>query len=268
MTILNNHSNINISPELHILEPFWLHTDFKRTIDQKIGSLNDRSNVRKLVDLMYSRTFSGSFWNLINIDKATLLNDLHHSDRAIKTIFKILLENDAKLKKKSRIGAKFPVHFSYIGTLIKWFPKCKIVHITRDPRAIYASQSTKLNNKVYNPMKRIVNHVLTFVYINWDYWRSARMHTKYRFQANYYLSRYEDIVSDPQKFLPQLCDFIDTGYTDAMLRPPVRDSSFSAHKQIGFNTHSIDRWRQSINPVTASLIRLLNYPSMKELGYN
>ena len=269
MSILNGHTDINISPEMHILEPFWLHKDFVRRVEEEVGDLKNDKNIPKLIELMKSQKLSGSFWNLVEIDENRLLDQMINSDRSIKDIFHILMINDAKSKNKNRIGAKFPVHFSYVSELIEWFPKCKVVHLVRDPRAIYASQTAKMNNVVDSKIGYSLKNIIVFSYINISCFWAGMMHKKYKNKSNYYVSRYEDVVLDPKIYISKLCEFLNTEYSDKMLHPPVRDSSFNEKKpkDKGMNEEAVYRWKEKVHPVTALLIKSINYRTMREFKY-
>ena len=138
------HTPIDMTPELHFINPKWLHHDFIRDTVKRVGSLQNDQNVDILVDLMYSNHFYGSFWKHIDIDRKNLKKRILLSDRSFKDLFKAILEEHAVSKNKDIYGAKFPVHVSKVSRLIEWFPNCRIIHLMRDPRAIFASQLIKI----------------------------------------------------------------------------------------------------------------------------
>ena len=267
MSLLNGYSEINISPEMHILEPFWLHKDFHTKVRSSFSEIDSEQKVDDLINMMYNKEFSGSFWNLIEIDKYKLKQDIKESDRTTESLFKILIANDAELKGKQRAGAKFPVHFSYVSTLTDWFPDCKILHLTRDPRAIYASQSKRYASKKKSSLAKSAIRFTTLVYITLSYRWAGLIHNRYKNNQNYLLSRFEDTVTQPETQLRRICDFLRIDYTPEMLHPKVQDSSFNRDTKKGFNTQAIDRWKDTITPLSSIFITTLNKRYVKQFGY-
>jgi hypothetical protein len=263
MNILSRFSDINISPEIHYISPHWIRKDFVSHL-REIGDLSDDNNVEKLVWLMAERNFHGSFWNQFNMPTEMLRLRIIRSDRSLKSIFEILLSLHAELNKKNRFGAKFPVHFSYADKLMEWFPECKIVHITRDPRAIYSSHSKKMNDQY----RGYVSKFVSFIHISMQFKWAGRIHGSLKGLPNYYLSRYEDIVASPDIYIRRLCDFLETEFKEEMLVPPVQDSSFQKNVEKGMDRDALLRWKKHISPFAAMLMKVIVRKEMKEVGYS
>ena len=270
MKIINDYSTINITPELHFLTPFWIHKDFVSSVKENIRDLEKDSNIPKLIDFMYSSNLEGSFWKSIknrNLDKKNLENKIMKSDRSFENIFRILLEEHAKSKNKKIPGAKFPVHFSYISKLLKWYPNCKIVFLIRDPRAMYASNAVGFIKESWSNYRatliRVKIFMLTIIYFIW----AVKIHKKYLNLKNYRLFRFEDIISEPEKYIPKLCEFLEIEFESEMLYPSVVDSSYHKEKKRGFDKETLYRWKKHTSPITANLIKLITRKQMKEMGY-
>jgi len=101
-----------------------------------------------------------------------------------------------------------------------------------------------------------------------QYKQAVRIHKRYRNMDNYYLSRFEDIVLQPEKYLKQLCDFLKIDFKENMLYPSIVDSSYEkSRKKIGFDKKTLSRWKNHISPKSEALIKLLLKNEMKEMGY-
>ena len=220
--ILNKSSRVNIINELHFLAPRWIRQDFRyRT--QKLGPLKHDSNVLKLVQLIYSGSLEGTFWKIDHcehkviqnritaIDPERLQKKILGSDRTYRDIFQILLEEHAILQNKDIAGAKRPVDISYISKLLEWFPDCRIIHAIRDPRAIYSAMAL-FEIRSSSPNYKIEEYLIRFkrfMYMCHRYKQAAKIHSNYGKMDNYYLSRFEDIISQPEKHIQKLCDFLE-----------------------------------------------------------
>ena len=85
---------------------------------------------------------------------------------------------------------------------------------------------------------------------------------------NYYISRFEDIVSQPEKHIKQLCEFLKIDFKENMLYPSIVDSSYNdSKKKIGFDKKTLSRWKNQISPKSEVIIKLLLKNEMKEMGY-
>jgi hypothetical protein len=174
----------------------------------------------------------------------------------------------SRMRDKSGIGAKFPLHYSHTETLLEWFPNCRLIHTTRNPKATYASQAAKYLRKDSNSFSRNAMRFKQFVHINIQVSWTARLHRRLKHLPNYTLVRYEDVVLQPEAELRRICEFLGTEFLPAMLNPHQYGSSFDIiGAGTGVNHSSLERWRTTVRPFTAKTLDLL-HPSANEIfGY-
>ena len=280
--ILNEYSEINVLNEMHFLAPRRVRKDFRYYIKKYFGDIKTKTDVSKLVDLMYSGTLDGTFWtsepwdvpdvqnSIIGIDKDKLKNEILNSSMSYKDIFKILLEQHTIARNKKRGGAKFPVDISYVPKLMEWFPNSQFVHIVRDPRAIYSSMVLRDTRKLSKPtkIKECLIKIKRLFYLWRQYKQAIKIHKKYNKMDNYYISRFEDIVSQPEKYIKDLCNFLKIDFKPDMVYPPVVDSSYGeVAKNKGFDKKTLSRWKNHISSKSETVIKLLLRNEMKEMEY-
>lgn len=270
-TILNYSHSIDLADEMWLLCPWWLHTDFATHLRRSVGSLRDAAAVDRLIDLMYSKKPFGYFWSVIDreVDRQRLKEEILRSDRTLRGVFEAVLRLRAQTKGKSISGAKFPVHYSYVETLIEWFPNCKIIHAVRDPRAVYASQAAKYIHGHHSVVERAWIRFLHFVHVSIQSCWTARVHKRMHGHRNYYLSRYEDLVADPRTCVAGLCAFLGIEVVPAMSDPLQYDSSYRSERGVkkGYRTESLTEWKKRVSPVTTALLELVSRDALKTLGY-
>jgi hypothetical protein len=87
--------------------------------------------------------------------------------------------------------------------------------------------------------------------------------------GNYFLSRYEDLVTDPVTRVRSLCEFLGIEATPEMSNPLQYNSSYRGERGVrrGFSTDSLVDWRKRLNPLTTAMIGLINQHALKTLGY-
>jgi hypothetical protein len=256
LNAISNHTEVNISPELHILNPTWLHPDFVRTVKKEIGPIGTKGSKEKLLQLIEEEKFYGSFWHMDRVDISSLRTRLKDTDWTFQQIFeKVLIEDAENNEGGGRIGAKFPVHFSKLDQLYECFPNCKVLHITRDPRAIYNSQLFKYYNKETNFLKKQALRATILAYIVFIYKWDFKIHMKFKTKNNYLMSKYEDVVLNFDDQMKKVCDHINVEFDPEMKKVPLKGSSFSENKSnAGINTDSVDRFRKTITKFEIKII--------------
>jgi hypothetical protein len=146
--ILNQSDSIAISRENHFLGHLIGSEGMRRKF-QQFGDLSDDENARRLVDFIYSeglekssrlRGMSSHFrWILRRVEREDFLKAVLASDRTERGMFTVLMKLFADRKGKPIMGEKTPAHIRYVPTLLEWFPQAKVIHMIRDPRAIFVS---------------------------------------------------------------------------------------------------------------------------------
>ena len=269
--VLNNHSDVYLLPELHFLWPKSIHGDFVSLVRQRIGERISEENVDQLIDLMYSREMRRGVWRRFetqNLDRKILRRKLLNSDRSIRGIFDALMQTTRLVYKRKITGAKFPVHYSYVDTLLSWYPQCKIIHTVRDPRAIFTSQYYK-HLRIANGKGKYSIGMTQFIHVNKSIRGVRKMHDRLKVIDNYYVVRYEDMVTTPEKTLKHMCRYLDIGFQTQMLETEmVVNTSLSERKKVkGIKRTSIDGWKQKLPRSLSILLFQLNKVFMESFGY-
>jgi hypothetical protein len=106
-----------------------------------------------------------------------------------------------------------------------------------------------------------------------QYRLSAELHLRFKKLSNYRLFRYEDLLAEPEKVLRELCEFIETDFSEEMLEPEKgrhehQPSSLTGKRQKAFDPKAAIRWQTVISRVDYWLITSLTRGSMRKLGYN
>jgi len=270
-TILSQSPEVNFTDEIQFRTLWWLHRDLVTDIKTHVGPLDRDGALDRLVDLLYSGIPVGWFWSASErlLDRDLLREELSHEPLSTRTIFDSILVAHARGRQKERIGAKFPVHYSFSKQLLDWYPDCLLIHTTRHPKAVYASQSAKYLEPDASWAARSFMRFKQFVHINIQTTWTARVHRSLCGLPNYRLLRYEDLVTSPEASIRQLCDYLEIDFQDAMLQPKQFGSSFQGigNGNQGIERSSLDRWRSAIAPTTARMFDICHQRAYRTLGY-
>jgi hypothetical protein len=279
--VIGGHPDITKFTEVHLLS-VW-HRDFRYILKNKVGDLSQNSNITGLIEVMFSRDHKIDpkntiwFWRQIrSLERMGLKEALYKriiasDDRDIGSIFKILIEEATRCQGSNRAVVKFPVYPAYLGELIKWWPDARIVHISRDPRALAASKSNDPGGvatlKSRHPWTK---HFLPFIFRYFtilQYIWISHIHKRFKDSPNYHLFLYEDLVSNPDKVIQKLCDFCELDFDESMLKPSAgQASSITGQKASGFDKSRANGWKETLSPRESKFIELITRSSMHRYG--
>jgi hypothetical protein len=266
----------------------WRHKDFRYFVKTHIGDLAIDENVEKMVELCFSRKelagLNSTFWRFKNIEAANnpglkreISRRIKESDRSLGAIARVFIDEITRFSGCERACVKFPVDIGHIPELLQWFPDCKIIHITRDPRAVAMSKTNDPSGTAirvfHHPRLAWLIRKLSIWSVVAQYRRTARIHCRFRRVRNYELFRYEDLLADPEKTLRELCAFIDVEFSEALLHPEVgrhrhQPSSLTGRQNKAFDPSAAVRWQDVIPAFDKWLITSLTQRSMRTLGYD
>ena len=267
--------------EMLFLTPF--RKDFRYFLKKIVGDLNNKKQIEKMINLVFSEKvipgITASFWinDIKKMDKQQLKENLilkiDNSDKTLKSIFNIIIEEITIFNGFQRCCTKFPVYVNHVPALIEWWPECKIAHITRDPRAIVISRKndpggTQLKIKKHPGLKNIIRNTMT-IFVMLQYIWTSKLHCKYKKYDNYRLFKYEDLLSNPETVIKELCDFTKIDFNQDMLLPEKgQASSITGKKQKGFNREAAYHWKNVIKPFEERLITFFTKKSMQRFDYD
>lgn len=282
LNIFDQHPEIFRMGEMFFLDRY--RKDFRSFLRDTVGDLSKEENVDAMLASMFSRRsapgISSPFWQYdiekVNNDdfKAALRNSLLKSDRSLESIFKKIIEEMTAFNGYRRCCMKFPVSVNYVPKLVEWYPNCKIVHITRDPRAIAISKTNDPGGtqKSMQRHSRLMNFAIREMMIHYvvlQYIWTSKLHCKYKEMKNYSLFKFEDLVAEPEKTIQRLCEFTEIEFSPDMLHPKAgQASSVTGKKYEGFNKNAAKHWRKTIRPYEEKIITSMTAESMKRFEYD
>jgi len=282
--VLNSSDQLAIADENHFLGHL-IASQGARYRFRELGPLTDDNNARRLVDFIYSRELRrvSKFrnyvhwgWLIKNVPQEQLLQEILKSDRSERSLFIIFLRVFADAHGKPIIGEKTPAHFRYVGTLLDWFPNGKIVHMIRDPRAIFVSDVKRRHEDaarkqagVFGVLRRSEPLLKLFVTMVTTYaWAQSivigRKHQKL-WPARYRLQKFEDLVADPERQVDELCRFLEIDFQPKMLEQLVVRGFQKG--DAGFDAKAASRWNQHIDSWVDRWFVWRFKPELAEFGY-
>jgi hypothetical protein len=287
------HNLIAMCPGvMRLADAFFLgprrQRDFRFFLQTQARDLSRDQDIEKMVELCFARKglpgLESAFWRFEGITAADdpslrkeIVRQISASDRSLGAIARIFVAEVTRFSGCERACMKFPVDPLHLPELLEWFPDCKVVHITRDPRASAMSKSNDPSGTAIRILEHprlawLIKKAAIWLVIG-QYRASAKLHLRFKHLSNYRLFRYEDLLAEPERVLRELCGFIDAKFTDDMLHPEKgrhdhQPSSLTGKREKAFEPEAAIRWKNAISPLDNLIISLLTKGSMKRLSYN
>ena len=203
MSILGCH------PKIAVPEVAWYYPRFRPYI-HTYGDLSDIENLGTLCEEM-AYGLKTPFWDM-DVNPATFGQEIteaaNEKEPSFAGAYCAMLDRFAQEMGKPRWGEKTPYNMFYMKEILEEFPNAQFIFITRDGRdasADYLESSFGPTN-IYCAAKL------------WNMGQDAVKPFRKSLPADqWYEVLYEDFVTEPEKYLRDICSYINEEYTDELL---------------------------------------------------
>jgi hypothetical protein len=281
--VLAKHPRIALADENSFMGHFlpWVDASFDF---RRLGDLRSDDTVRALVARIYSPEFQrgtwlrepSPYWGWLarRVPREELERRLIEGERTERGVFTAVLRAWSDRKGKPIYGEKTPAHVRHVDTLLEWYPTARVIHMIRDPRAVYASELKRRaahpESAPYRWLARIPGTMRIFVLLQvaWIWADAVHRHRGYRRRHpdNYRLVRFEDLVRDPEVQVREACRFLGVQFHPRMLRQEVV-SLGDRLGEAGFDAGAADRWRGKVSAREMRWLGILLGGRIAALGY-
>jgi Sulfotransferase family len=280
--LLERSERIALARENHFLGHIFGFSGVRHYL-RSAGNLESDDTIRHIVDMIYTgdarrlarwREVSIYWhWLVANVPRAEMERRLLAAERSERGLMAAFMRVYADKLGRPVMGEKTPAHLAYVDTLLEWFPQARVVHMIRDPRAVYVSDLRRRRRKPRRPyswLDRIPGLLPALMLLQTTMiWRdAASRHLRYlrRYPERYTLVRFEDVVQAPEEVLPRLFEFLDVALPADPTDVRVYAYGFNAGEH-GIDKGAVDRWRGQIGRVGSRFLGLTLGRSMRRLGY-
>ncbi|MEX2546840.1 MAG: sulfotransferase [Chloroflexota bacterium] len=248
------------------------------------GDLTDDAAIRRIIEFIYSGEFQrrtrlrriSTFWRWLieKVPREEMERRLLLSERTERGLMAAFMRVHADMQGKPVMGEKTPAHLAYVDTLLDWFPNGRVIHMMRDPRAVYISDSYRRRTKRRKPygwMTRVPLLLGAVLLVQTTLvWRSAaRRHERLerRYPGRYMLVRFEDVVQRPDEALPRLFDFLGVEVPPNAANFKLTVVHGMRQRDEGLDPEAAERWRKHIHPFADRWLSFFLGGYMRPFGY-
>lgn len=282
--ILNTSPDVGIGMESHFLggaPRFGLlgRRGFRAEL-RAAGDVRTDEGARRLVDRIWERAAGPPqhmhFWRGLvrQVERDVFLAQLLAvAERDERHVLALAMAWNARLRPVW--GDKTPPHLYHLGQLMEWYPEARVVHMMRDPRAVYVSERergwvgpARFGLPTPRGTRRLVDAGTgTDVAIRWRL--AERLDRRYRREhpGRYLLCHFEQLLADPEAEVRRVCEHVGIAFETRMLERRVTHSSYMTRGTPGLRPEAIDHWRSQLSPAVGRYLAAVAGPAMARHGY-
>jgi hypothetical protein len=283
--LLNSTPDVAIGPESHFMGHLVPGLGVRDQLARIERDGHPARDANRIAQLLYDRMPAESgarqpsrlwTWLVRAIPRDELVERLRAAGTDDRTVFATVMDLYAERKGARVRGEKTPAHLRHVPTLLRWFPSGRVLHMVRDPRAVFVSElrrQRRSSDGPYAVVRRVPGllelTVLVQTVLTWVEATARASRYTVRFSERYRAIRFEDLVREPEPTLRGICDFVGIPYDPEMIARQSVVSGGARQGEAGIDAGAADRWRTTI-PRWADLVlssslgrslRAFGYPS-------
>lgn len=238
--LLNNHSNIFMPS----IEAFFIPHIINKYHNKKLNLTEATEVVKEIKNSVFFFYYLKE--NTFDFDKF-IEEDVTCKDIINNIWFEIAYQQgkgDAEI-----LGDKTPRNIAHIALLLEEYPEAKIIHIVRDPRDNAISAKNKWNKHIFRTAYKWQQAISKVIDLNPD---------KSRFME----LKYEDMISNPEKELRNICSFLNIDYEKEMHELRLKLDIGDKIDRTNYNKYLKEMKESDIR-----YIEQLTQPGMQHYGY-
>lgn len=264
--ILGRHPEIFMSGETHYFMDIYAR-------QAEIGDLSDTASRNRLWDRLtdlyarYNEPEDQSRIDLLLQDDATsgkLRQSLHGYDSAFRCFMNLQTEYEGK----RRWGNNAPKDLFYVDEIRKVFPGAKFLVCSRDIRDFLGSYKNKWKVTSHEQVKRLqkLYHPVVTSFL-WKASMNLVPSLQHRLGGeNVKIVSYERLVSESEKTLREVCQFLGETFYEDMLDVRFNNSS-DVTRTRGISSTSMGRWKERLTNEEIWIAQRIGGNEMVKLGY-
>ena len=254
--MMNNHPDLDITYDtVHFMRFAYNQYDPIESVENVIKLVSD---INERIAIRYNLRF---FENEV-------LDDLD-GNYTYSTIYDAIMRNLLLKQSGKKIwGEKTNLAWGKIPHFLELFPKGRVIHLIRDPRAVLASWKRFTHAPGNDYLDSIIN--------SYDSMKKALEYSqKYSTQRHTFLT-YEHLVSNPEQAMQELCEKIDIKYDmqmlddskfEDMLGNQWSNNTIYNEKLNGISNAMINRWRIALEDWEIVITELVIGNLLEKFGY-
>lgn len=270
--ILGLHTDVHTFGELHFFEQLAQEEDLSP------GKVWPYDESLRILEQLLTRARDGFFAEFVaGKYRADAEEILQLSSSLMPTdIYAAFLFHETTLAGKKLPCEQTPRYLFFTQEILKIYPNARIINIIRDPRDVMLSQRSKWKRRFLGgsaiPLREAVRAWSNYhPWLVSHLWNSCVDYALSVHDDRFMSIRFEDILSNPEKELRAICNFVGLGFEAGMLDAPQVGSSSGQDSpdKRGINQDRACGWRRAGMPLSMRHVcEWVCHDRMQKIGYD
>lgn len=250
-SILGLNPEVFTFEELHFFGTLWSQGDRDRQLNLEQATFL----AAKLLAIQDEDVISHKDPQLFIDEAKTIIKTVNNQAYLATDILQAFLIYTANKNQKIIPCEQTPRNVLYLSELLSLYPDCHIVNMVRDPRDVLLSQKYKWKIRFLGasniPYREAIRswanyHAVTISKL-WNV--NINSASKYQNHDRVLTVRFEDLITQPETIIRQVCQFTSLKFAPEMLQVSQSEGGVSSHKKIapgqkGIDTKATGKWKQ------------------------
>lgn len=167
------------------------------------------------------------------------------------------LSNNLSFVEKSVENAEFAVF------LKQMFPKCRFIHILRNPYASLVAIRKSKSKKSYPLIRDFLLSLQNSYYY---------LYKNQKLLENYLIIKYEDLLLSTEQIMDKIANFLEIEFTDSLLTPTVMSEPWGGNssnngKFTKVSSKPLNKWKNQINDLEIQLVNTFFDSVLRDYDY-
>ena len=221
-------------------------------------------NINKYGDLSDDDNFLKLWKSVLEIPEFTRMNswsplnlpaNWQEFPRDLSSIIDAVFRSISLKQNKQRWAEKTPQYIQHLNGLSQLFPDAKFVHIIRDGRDCAAS--------FHRRWKRTPCHTI----YRWKRVLQEGDLQSEKLKGRYFQLKFEDLTTSPEKWLRQICDFVDLPFDERVMRSNQPQKEGVTMGTIGEIQPNSEKWKSYFNEKQIKALEKIAGENLSRYGY-
>ncbi len=250
--ILNSNPSISIPGELFIIINLF-NKYYAKEINKKIIK-------NFTTDVFFEKRLKNKNFSKIELEKYLIQKSpKNYEDLCLATYENLAIQQGKKNIKL--LGDKHSYYSLFIANILEIFDNVKFIHIVRDYRDNVLS---------YKNVNFDMNNLYALAY-RWKFFNKKILKYSKIYPDKFLLLKYENLISNSEKEIKQICKFLNIDFTPDMLEFHLNKSENLSfwHKNLNskLNSDNINKWEKELNKKQIDKIDFICNDVANKLGY-
>jgi hypothetical protein len=251
--ILAGHSRLYVTPETWFIGPL-VH-------DLPLTAKLDEAQVERAVELIVA----DYRWPDMEMTVESLRSKARQiAQPSLVDVINIVYAEQLARAGKSRCGDKTPIYIEIVPQLIALYPGARFIHLIRDGRDVSISRIDAGWERYYEASR--------FTWTQTMRWRERYANASFSHQI--LEVKYENLVTDPEPTVRQICRFLDEDFEPGMLDwrqlvelVPERERTIHRRLAQPLSDDAVGIWRTRLTALECFAMESCIHADLEQLGY-